>query len=117
MAQHRQKMSHQGESACVDRGDVQPCRLLEADGAFLADGTALIERTGSTGFIATVHGLTPIGPVLLAIFGSGDQRFRLELPDGSALDVSFTASRWRDGGRRVCFFTSIPSIERAHAGV
>ncbi len=70
---------------------------------------ALIDGSRETGYTVTVQGLEPIGPVLLAIFGGGERGFRLESSGRDILDVELTASRWLEGGRRVCFFSSLPS--------
>jgi hypothetical protein len=82
------------------------CRLLDARGSDLASGTALVERDCLGGIEATVQALQPVGHVMLAIFGRGERHFQLELAGASPVPVELTASRWLDGGRRVCFFRS-----------
>jgi hypothetical protein len=83
---------------------VSRCSIFARNGKVLAAGEAHLARDGSH-MVATVQGLTPVGALMLAIFGRGQTHFVLEIPGYGPLQVELTASRWL-AGQRICFFRS-----------
>ncbi|MHB8576316.1 MAG: hypothetical protein ACYDCQ_13405 [Dehalococcoidia bacterium] len=92
------------------RESIVPCRLSSRTGDYLASGTALIAPDTSDGFHASVQSLQPVGPVMLAIFAKGELRFQLEIAGAAPVLAELVASRWLEGGQRVCFFRSVAAV-------
>jgi hypothetical protein len=84
------------------------CSVLSESGELFASGEAHIDRDDSH-VVATVQGLTSVGALMLAIFGRGQKRFTLDLPDYGPLQVELAASSWL-AGKRVCFFRSLQPV-------
>ncbi len=82
---------------------VVTCRILDTRGAFLASGTALVER-GDERSDAMVQARPPAGLLVLAIFGRGERRFLIELAGAAAEPVELVGSTWLAEGGRICRF-------------